>query len=184
MIPKKQYANLLRKADKNAYNNYKRMSASSKNTTSAQSARETNSISHLKSETNAKKLSYAKFMLMRNQSSYPFGQTEKRFKWQNLKDPSNPIGLTDKGNSKKHFKRKNSFDGGFLEFFQKNNNSIDNNHNHNNNKPNKHYTIDYCNSSRIKPSKRQCSVDNINTIYSTQRVIVPEQNVSDLLFNV
>ena len=174
MIAKKQYANLLRQADKNAYNNYKRMSAPSKSTTSAQSARETNSISHLKSETHAKKLSYAKFMLMRNQSSYPFGQTEKRFKWQNLKDPSNPIGLNDKGNSKKHFKRKNSFDGGFLEFFLKKNSSIDATN------TNKHHTIDYSDSSKIKPSKRQCSVDNINTIYSTQRVIVPEHNVINI----
>jgi len=70
---------------------------------------------------NIYKPNYVDFLNIRKKSFYPFGLTEKRFKWQNLEDRSNPIQLGDDTikNRIKRKKIKNYFEGGFKKFYSK-----------------------------------------------------------------
>jgi hypothetical protein len=70
---------------------------------------------------NIYKPNYVDFLNIRKKSFYPFGLTEKRFKWQNLEDRSNPIQFGDNTikNRIKRKKIKNYFEGGFKKFYSK-----------------------------------------------------------------
>lgn len=70
---------------------------------------------------NIYKPNYVDFLNIRKKSFYPFGLTEKRFKWQNLEDRSNPIQLDDDKikNRIKRKKIKYYFEGGFKSFYSK-----------------------------------------------------------------
>lgn len=79
------------------------------------------------------KNAYDNFLLLSNQSSYPFGLTKQRFKWQKLDDKSNPINPDDVKNHLRRIPIKNSLDQGFEDLFNKNhpqrikrNNSVSN----------------------------------------------------------
>ena len=70
---------------------------------------------------NIYKPNYVDFLNIRKKSFYPFGLTEKRFKWQNLEERSIPIQMDD-DKIKNRIKRKkiiNYFEGGFSNFYLK-----------------------------------------------------------------
>lgn len=126
-VNQKRYSLMLLKLDPKVHQTYKRLSQ--------QSTKKKNESGNSKCSRNNKhfiRTAYDNFLLLLNQSSYPFGLTEQRFKWQNLEDKSNPINPTDVKLFKKHIPIKNSFDGGFDSFFNhtpntklKRNNSVD-----------------------------------------------------------
>lgn len=60
---------------------------------------------------------YKDYITLKNKSNYPFGLTEKRFKWQNLNDKSNPILPDDKKNKKHRLKINSYFNKGFSGFY-------------------------------------------------------------------
>lgn len=163
-----RYSMLLLNSDKGLSRAYQKMilqkqkqkyqhKPTSQRTTTVQS-----DISHLRSETEYKKQSYANFIAIRNQSSYPFGQTEKRFKWQNLDDKSNLVDPNDQKNRIKRVYVKDSFQGGFVDFFNRSKN------------------IQLSQEKKKKPKRGQsldgnCSI-KFDTI-DTRRVIQPEYDV-------
>ena len=83
-------------------------------------SRNRNTKGSLTKSNSGMKSAYDNFLLLRNQSSYPFGLTEQRFKWQKLDDKSNPINPDDVKNHLRRIPIKNSFDGGFENFFNMN----------------------------------------------------------------
>lgn len=157
-IDKKRYTRLLMNMDRKAYMAYQKMTLSIKNTYEMKTAPQTQSnISHLKSETNSKRQSYVDYLSLKNQSSYPFGQTEKRFKWQNLDDKSNLVEVNDPKNRIKRLPKTTNFEGGFLAFFSKNQPKNDN-----------------------APKQRKSSYDKNRYekfVNNTKRVINPELDV-------
>ena len=159
-IDKKRYTMLLMNLDRRTYNAYKKMTLSSKNSSDLYTAPQTQTnISHLKSESSSKRQSYVDYISMRNQSSYPFGQTEQRFKWQNLNDKSNLVDPDDAKNKIRRIHKTSNFQGGFLEFF-------------NNNKPPKE--------KEKKKSKKSGSVDRYQKfVNNTKRVINPELDTDE-----
>ena len=77
-----------------------------------------NNISQKQSE--KKVLSYIDFTHLRDINTYSFCLKEKRFKWQNLEDPSNIVNPLDNiKNKKKSIKQKENFQNGFKGFFSK-----------------------------------------------------------------
>lgn len=110
-VSQKRYSLMLLKLDPKVHQTYKRISQQSKNKQNGDNSKRSRNNKHFI------RTAYDNFLLLRNQSSYPFGLTEQRFKWQNLDDKSNPINPTDVKLFKKHIPIKNSFDGGFDSFF-------------------------------------------------------------------
>ena len=72
------------------------------------------------------KNSYSNFRMVKQKSYCPFGFTEKRFKWQNLKDQSNLIEPNDVKNKLKRIKINNELDGGFKKFYNNSKDSVKN----------------------------------------------------------
>ena len=80
---------------------------------------ETNEVSesYLKPYTPCEKNSYVNYLNNKNKSSYPFGLTEKRFKWQNLNDPSNLVEPTERKNKIKRINKNYELKYGFEAFY-------------------------------------------------------------------
>ena len=110
------------------------------------------------------KNSYSNFGMIKQKSYCPFGFTEKRFKWQNLKDQSNVIEPDDTKNKLRRIKIKNELEGGFKNFF---NNTKNRNEHRNLNKSMENKTI----------------LQRRNSFFATRRVIQPEfdYDVNDFL---
>ena len=101
------------------------------------------------------KNSYSNFGMVKQKSYCPFGFTEKRFKWQNLKDQSNLIEPDDAKNKLRRIKIKNELDGGFKKFYN-----------------NKKYSNQEKNLN--KSMENQTILQRRNSFYATRRVIQPE----------
>lgn len=135
-VNKKRYSLMLINLDRNVHQAYKKLAQQHRNTTqstvpttkftncnnqnSNSSRNRTNGNRGITKSNSCMKSAYENFIILRNQSSYPFGLTEQRFKWQNLDDKSNPINPEDHYHRHKRIEIKNSFDGGFDNFFNKN----------------------------------------------------------------
>jgi hypothetical protein len=172
-----KYAKILRSVDKNTYDAYKRMT--SNNNTSRISTRSQTDwcpSSGFRSSKDNKKISYTNFIAKKaqqqQQSLCPFGFTEKRFKWQNLNDKSNLINVNDKAKGKKQLKRKSSFDGGFLDFYNRQKAEIESN---------KPYRFQKKNANILRKTHSQDHSRNRNLMmFDSQRVIQPELNVRNI----
>ena len=172
-----KYSKILRSVDKNTYDAYKRMT--SNNNTSRISTRSQTDCcpsSGFRSSKDNKKISYTNFIAKKaqqqQQSLCPFGFTEKRFKWQNLNDKSNLINVNEKAKGKKQLKRKSSFDGGFLDFYNRQKAEIESN---------KPYRFQKKNANILRKTHSQDHSRNRNLMmFDSQRVIQPELNVKNI----
>ncbi len=110
------------------------------------------------------KNSYSNFGMINQKSYCPFGFTEKRFKWQNLKDQSNVIEPDDTKNKLRRIKIKNELEGGFKNFFN------------NTKKRNEHRNLN-------KSMENKTILQRRNSFFATRRVIQPEfdYDVNDFL---
>ena len=158
-----QYSLMLNNLNRNTYYAYKKMLENN-----IQKKTEKNyDINNYKYE-NSKNLtcknSYSNFGMIKQKSYCPFGFTEKRFKWQNLKDQSNVIEPDDTKNKLRRIKIKNELEGGFKNFF---NNTKNRNEHRNLNKSMENKTI----------------LQRRNSFFATRRVIQPEfdYDVNDFL---
>ena len=158
-----QFSLMLNNLNRNTYYAYKKMLENN-----IQKKTEKNyDINNYKYE-NSKNLtcknSYSNFGMIKQKSYCPFGFTEKRFKWQNLKDQSNVIEPDDTKNKLRRIKIKNELEGGFKNFF---NNTKNRNEHRNLNKSMENKTI----------------LQRRNSFFATRRVIQPEfdYDVNDFL---
>ena len=158
-----QFSLMLNNLNRNTYYAYKKMLENN-----IQKKTEKNyDINNCKYE-NSKNLtcknSYSNFGMIKQKSYCPFGFTEKRFKWQNLKDQSNVIEPDDTKNKLRRIKIKNELEGGFKYFF---NNTKNRNEHRNLNKSMENKTI----------------LQRRNSFFATRRVIQPEfdYDVNDFL---
>ena len=130
---KKQYSKILRNANNNSYRLYEKISFSlnhslqsngTETTASKSNITKTFSSRNPKLRVNEnkyypiKKCSYTKFLELRNiKNTVPFGNTEQRFKWQNLKNENIVIyPEIYKKPHKKQFLLKETFGEGMLDF--------------------------------------------------------------------
>ena len=158
-----QFSLMLNNLNRNTYYAYKKMLENN-----IQKKTEKNyDINNYKYE-NSKNLtcknSYSNFGMIKQKSYCPFGFTEKRFKWQNLKDQSNVIEPDDTKNKLRRIKIKNELEGGFKYFF---NNTKNRKEHRNLNKSMENKTI----------------LQRRNSFFATRRVIQPEfdYDVNDFL---
>ena len=109
-----------------------------------------------------KEKAYQKFKSMREKPFHPFYSGEKRFKWQNLKDPSNPVYIEDLKNKIRIKRMKND------SFVEGLGNDMYNKIPIENNK----------NSYSYRRAKSSCDLEHVrnNEFIRTQRVILPENN--------
>ncbi len=149
-----QYSLMLNNLNRNTYYAYKKML---ENNIQKKSEKHFdinyNKYEYPKNLTN--KNSYSNFGMVKQKSYCPFGFTEKRFKWQNLKDQSNLIEPDDAKNKLRRIKIKNELDGGFKKFYN-----------------NKKYSNQEKNLN--KSMENQTILQRRNSFYATRRVILPE----------
>ena len=149
-----QYSLMLNNLNRNTYYAYKKML---ENNIQKKSEKHFdinyNKYEYPKNLTN--KNSYSNFGMIKQKSYCPFGFTEKRFKWQNLKDQSNLIEPDDAKNKLRRIKIKNELDGGFKKFYN-----------------NKKYSNQEKNLN--KSMENQTILQRRNSFYATRRVILPE----------
>ena len=125
---KKRYSLMLMNMDRSMHMAYKKMTKPSANNMMSkgslyQNVKGRNSTQNLQtSNSRMRQTAYEDFLVLRNQSLYPFGLTEQRFKWQNLDDKSNPINPNDYRIRLKRIPVKNSFEEGLGSFLTKGNN--------------------------------------------------------------
>ncbi len=158
-----QFSLMLNNLNRNTYYAYKKMLENN-----IQKKTEKNyDINNCKYE-NSKNLtcknSYSNFGMINQKSYCPFGFTEKRFKWQNLKDQSNVIEPDDTKNKLRRIKIKNELEGGFKNFFN------------NTKKRNEHRNLN-------KSMENKTILQRRNSFFATRRVIQPEfdYDVNDFL---
>lgn len=109
-----------------------------------------------------KEKAYQKFKSMREKPFHPFYSGEKRFKWQNLKDPSNPVYIEDVKNKIRIKRMKNdSLVEGLGNYMYK-----------------QIPTENNKNSYSCRRAKSACDLEHVrnNEFIRTQRVILPENN--------
>ena len=159
---KKRYSLMLINMDRGMHLAYKRMMqpgyvstyGNNKCTTKGSYYKNTKGKNNKTINTKPRSSAYEDFLLLRNQSMYPFGLTEKRFKWQNLEDKSNPISPDDYRIRLKRIPVKSCFEGGFGNFFTKDGKKLQKN----------------------KSAGNLSTIREKNYGKSSQRVILPEKN--------
>ena len=175
-----KYSQILRTVDKNTYDAYKRMT-SNNNTSRISTRAQTDCCppSGFRASKDKKKISYTNFIAKKTQqqpqSLCPFGFTERRFKWQNLYDKNHVINGTDQTKGKKKLKRKGSFDGGFLDFYDRQKAAAETN------KPYRHQKKNV-NILRKTHSNKHSRNRNL-MLFDSQRVIQPELNVRTIILD-
>ncbi len=107
-----KYSLILFNLDRNTYNAYRKMME-----TSQRKYKNNNNNNNSLSS----KSSYSNLLNLKKKSYIPFSYSERRFEWQNMKNPSNLLEF-EKGKSKlKRILIRNELDGGFKKFYEKNN---------------------------------------------------------------
>jgi len=149
-----QYSLMLNNLNRNTYYAYRKML---ENNNQKKSEKNLNINNNKYENTNnlTYKNSYSNFRMVKQKSYCPFGFTEKRFKWQNLKDQSNLIEPNDVKNKLKRIKINNELDGGFKKFY--------------NNKKYKNQE-----KKLNKSMEKQTILQKRNSFFATRRVIQPE----------
>ena len=149
-----QYSLMLNNLNRNTYYAYKKMLENNIHKKTDKNY-DINNNKYENSKNLTCKNSYSNFGMIKQKSYCPFGFTEKRFKWQNLKDQSNVIEPDDAKNKLRRIKIKNELDGGFKKFYN-----------------NKKYSNQEKNLN--KSMENQTILQRRNSFYATRRVIQPE----------
>lgn len=132
---KRNYSLMLINMDKKVHQTYKRLAAQNHhklqsktqsnnipNSSSIQTSNPSITPSQIVPSQSSRRSAFETYLLLKNQSSYPFGLSEERFKWQNLHSKNIPINPDDHKNQLHKVPVKHSLDGGFEQFYNANTN--------------------------------------------------------------